>query len=131
LLTVQPSGTEVPPPVEGVLDAAIIAGLRELREPNQPDPLRELIELFLRDARPRIRKMEMALAKPDPPVLASAAHTLKGSASNLGARQLANLCASLERQAKAGELTEAANILLELKGEFQQVERTLLAEMQK
>jgi PAS domain S-box-containing protein len=129
LLTVRPSGPDIA--IESVLDPAIIAGLRELREPNQPDPLRELIELFLRDARPRIQKMETALSEQDLPTLASAAHTLKGSASNLGARNLASICSTLEKQAKSGEMTEAANILLELKGEFQQVEKTLLAEMQK
>jgi len=133
LLTLRPmpAERETPDTEPSVLDPAIIAGLRELREPNQPDPLCELIELFLRDARPRIRTMETALDEQNLPILGSAAHTLKGSASNLGARHLASLCAILEKQAKAGEAAEAANILLELKGEFQQVERTLLAEMQK
>jgi CheY-like chemotaxis protein len=132
LLMVRPTGqidTVLRP--ESILDETIIAGLRELREPNQPDPLRELIELFLKDARPRIVKMESALSDKDLPALATAAHTLKGSASNLGARHLAGLCATLEKQAKSGEVAEAADILLEVKGEFQQVEKTLLAEMQK
>jgi hypothetical protein len=44
---------------------------------------------------------------------------------------LAALCVSLEKQAKTGELTEAADILLEAKSEFEAVEKTLLAEMQK
>jgi CheY-like chemotaxis protein/HPt (histidine-containing phosphotransfer) domain-containing protein len=114
-----------------VLDAAVISGLRELREPNQPDPLRELAGLFLRDARGRLQKMETAALQKDTASLSAAAHTLKGSASNLGARQLAALCATLEKQAKLGELGEAANILLEIKSEFQAVEKTLVAEMQK
>ncbi len=114
-----------------VLDQAVLAGLRELREPNQPDPLKELVELFLRDARARLQKMDTALAQRDASGLGAAAHTLKGSASNLGARHLASLCLSLEKEAKTGELGEAANILLEVKGEFQAVAETLLAEMQK
>jgi HPt (histidine-containing phosphotransfer) domain-containing protein len=56
---------------------------------------------------------------------------LKGSASNLGARRLAALCAKLEKQAKLGELEEAANILLTVRSEFHTVEQTLRAEMQK
>jgi PAS domain S-box-containing protein len=116
---------------EDVLDRTVIDGLRGLREPGQPDPLKELAELFLRDARPRVQKLEAALAEPDLGKAAAAAHALKGSASNLGARRLAGLCARLEIQAKAGELSEAANILLNVKSEFHRVEATLVTEMQK
>ena len=100
-------------------------------EPNQPDPLKELIELFLKDARPRLEKMEAAIAQKDNACLIAAAHTLKGSASNLGARNLAALCASLEKIAKTGDLSEAANILLDVRSEFHEVEKSLVAEMQK
>jgi HPt (histidine-containing phosphotransfer) domain-containing protein len=114
-----------------VLDPSVIAGLRELRQPNQPDPLTELGELFFKDAKSRLQKMQAALAAKDVPGLTYAAHTLKGSASNLGARRLAALCANLEKQAKLGELAEAATILLTVRSEFHTVEQTLLAEMQK
>jgi CheY-like chemotaxis protein len=130
-LQLQPSPREEASTAAGVLDQAVIAGLRELREPNQPDPLKELIELFLRDARPRLEKLEQALAARDAAGLAAVAHTLKGSASNLGARHLAALCATVEKHGKAGDLTEAANILLDVRSEFQEVERTLIVEMQK
>ncbi len=131
LLKVHPASRPQPERPEADLDQAVLAGLRELREPNQPDPLKELAELFVRDARTRLQRMETAIAQKDAPGLAAAAHTLKGSASNLGARHLAFLCVSLEKQAKTGDLTESANILLEVKREFQAVEQTLLAEMQK
>jgi HPt (histidine-containing phosphotransfer) domain-containing protein len=75
--------------------------------------------------------MESTLKERDVQGLAYAAHTLKGSASNLGARHLASLCASLEKQAKLGEFQEAANILLDVTSEFRKVEQTLVAEMQK
>jgi len=111
------------------LDQAVIAGLRELREPNEPDSLKELAELFMKDARMRIGRLERALADKDGPAAAAAAHTLKGSANNLGARHLAALCGSLERAAKSADLAEAANILLDVKGEFQKVKDALHAEM--
>jgi CheY-like chemotaxis protein len=124
-----PARQEVPR--EGVIDPAIIAGLRELREPGQPDPLKELVELFIKDAKPRIEKMQSALDEKDGNGLAAAAHTLKGSASNLGARGLAGLCAQLEKIGKSDDLAEAANILLDVRSEFQSVETSLIAEMQK
>jgi signal transduction histidine kinase/DNA-binding response OmpR family regulator len=118
-------------PLQEVLDPTVIAGLRDLREPNQPDPLKELIDLFLRDARPRLQKMDAALTDKDSAKLAAAAHSLKGSASNLGARRLSSLCATLENHAKSGDLPEAANLLLDVKSEFDLVEETLVTEMQK
>ena len=111
------------------LDQAVIAGLRELREPNEPDSLKELAELFMKDARMRIGRLERAVADKDGVAAAATAHTLKGSANNLGARHLAALCGSLERAAKSADLGEAANILLEVKGEFQKVKDALHAEM--
>jgi HPt (histidine-containing phosphotransfer) domain-containing protein len=118
-------------PSEAALDRAVIGGLRELREANQPDPLKELIELFVRDAAMRLEKMQLALDERDGTGLASASHTLKGSASNLGARRLARFCVSLEKRAKTGDWTEAADILLDVRGEFQAVERELLLELRK
>ena len=131
LLKVHPAPRPHPERPGAELDPAVLAGLRELREPNQPDPLKELAELFLRDARSRLQRMETAIAQKDAASLAATAHTLKGSASNLGARHLASFCMGLEKQAKTGDLAEAAAILLEIKREFQAVEQTLLAEMQK
>jgi CheY-like chemotaxis protein/HPt (histidine-containing phosphotransfer) domain-containing protein len=116
---------------QAALDAAALAALRELREPGQNDPLKELGELFLKDARARLQQIESALAERDSPKLAAAAHALKGSASNLGARRLSALCAGLEKLGKAGDLTEAASILLNLRSEFHCVEESLVTEMQK
>jgi HPt (histidine-containing phosphotransfer) domain-containing protein len=113
------------------LDQAVIAGLRELQEPNGPDSLKELAELFIKDGWMRLTRLERALADKDGPGAAAVAHTLKGSANNLGARHLASVCQSLENAAKSADTTEAANILLELKGEFQEVERALRAEIER
>jgi HPt (histidine-containing phosphotransfer) domain-containing protein len=113
------------------LDLGILAGLRELSSPQNPDPLKELVDLFLKDARLRLQKLVLAMAAKDLNALATTAHTLKGSANNLGARRLASLLSNLEIQAKAGNLTDSANILLSVGSEFQEVETALLAELQK
>ena len=112
-----------------ILDHSIIDGLRELREPGQPDPLAELIELFFKDARPRLETMGQAVTAGDWAKLSAAAHTLKGSASNLGAHQLAAGCAALEKQAKAGQGDDATKTLLEVKSAFETVEQVLKTEL--
>ena len=113
------------------LDEAVIAGLRELREPDEPDSLKELADLFIKDGWMRVTRLERAMADKDLPGAAATAHTLKGSANNLGARRLAGLCQSLENAAKSGDTPETANILLDLKGELQEVERALRAEIER
>jgi signal transduction histidine kinase/DNA-binding response OmpR family regulator len=132
LLRLQPTPLEGGGPSERTtqsLDRTILDGLRELREPGQPDPLRELIELFLRDARPRLTRMDEAAAGGSFAALTADAHALKGSSSNLGARRLAQLCATLEKQAK-NEDADVAETLTEVSREFAHVCQLLEAELQ-
>jgi CheY-like chemotaxis protein/HPt (histidine-containing phosphotransfer) domain-containing protein len=121
------------PPAEHTqvtLDPMCIAGLKELREPGQADPLVELAELFNREADACIQKMERGLAERDSKLASRSAHSLKGSASNLGAQGLATICAALEYKATHGEWTLMAAQLDELKAELARVRESLRAEIQ-
>jgi len=103
LLRVQPVRRSRPSDASSeALDLGILAGLRELSSPQNSDPLKELVDLFLKDARLRLQKLALALAAKDYNAVAATAHTIKGSANNLGARRLASLLSNLEIQAKAG-----------------------------
>jgi HPt (histidine-containing phosphotransfer) domain-containing protein len=113
-----------------VLDPICIAGLKELREPGQADPLAELTELFNREADACVQKMESGLAQHDTNATARAAHSLKGSASNLGANRLAAECARLEQNAKSAEWTTADIQLQEIKAQLERVRESLKAEIQ-
>lgn len=116
-------------PGEERMDLSVIEGLRTLREPDQPDPLRQLVDLFLRDSHARIQALEESLQADDAHKATAAAHALKGSASNLGARRLAALCNSVEKHTKAGELSAAKPLLEPLKEEFLQVQDFLHMEV--
>jgi len=132
LLQIGPAAMAAPSdPAAEVLDRSILDGLRELREPDQPDPLAELIELFLRDARPRLGRMSAAAQAGDWPGLGANAHSLKGSANNLGARRLSSLCATLEKQGKANDGAQASATLAEVQSEFEKVELALKDELQR
>jgi PAS domain S-box-containing protein len=138
LLRIQPtlpavgtvSDTEDSEPLE-TLDATVIRGLRDLRESGEPDPLGELVRLFYQDAEPRLAAMESGADGEEWLNVVSAAHTLKGSASNLGARRLASLCSSLEQQVKAGEVSLAPGIIAEVKQELSKVREALDAELER
>jgi len=106
---------------EAVIDGSVLAGLRELQEPGGPDAAVELIELFLRDTPVKIQSMQSAIARSDGLALQESAHSLKGSASNLGARRLAKLCADLERLPKEGKLTGASELFGKVREEYGRV----------
>ena len=92
---------------EDLLDEETIASIKELRSPGEPDPLEELIALFNEDTPARIAEIQQAFAASDIQRLEAAAHALKGSAGNLGARPLVQICTAIMEQARSGKLPPA------------------------
>lgn len=95
-----------------VLDPEVIEMLRDLGGEDEPELLAELVAVFLADAPQRLHDMQQGLAQGDFELLERAAHTLKSSAANLGARLLSEHARELEAAARArrGEgLTELAS----------------------
>jgi CheY-like chemotaxis protein/HPt (histidine-containing phosphotransfer) domain-containing protein len=85
-----------------VLDPTLLDSLRSLRFDGEPDPVAEIIDLFLRDTPSRLDEARQAAEKRDAAKVQAAAHTLKGSANNLGARRLGAAAGRLENQAATG-----------------------------
>ena len=114
--------------IEDVIDPVIIAGLHQLRTPGKPDPLAELIDLFLREASAQLDTMSNAVSKNDLSSLSrtiSAAIALKGSAGNLGARNLAALCDEIEQTAKTWMLADVPPLIERAREEFSRVRAAL------
>jgi PAS domain S-box-containing protein len=116
-----------PPPPSTALDMSVIEGLRALRQPGGEDPVKELVGLFLADATPRVQKMAACVAEDQIATLGQLAHGLKGSASNLGARGLANYCLQLEKAAHIGSRAEAAELVRSVELEYARVRALLTA----
>ncbi|HEV8541445.1 MAG TPA: PAS domain-containing protein [Verrucomicrobiae bacterium] len=93
-----------------LLDQTILNSVRELRAPGETDPLAELIELFLHDTPTRIASILDEFKAANLKALERAAHSLKGSASNLGARHLANACLEVMGVAQCGKLPDASAV---------------------
>ncbi|MFM8471362.1 MAG: response regulator, partial [Limisphaerales bacterium] len=117
-----------PPGEEATLDFSVLATLRDLSEPGQPDPVIELIDLFMEDAPDRLHAMESSLDRRDQEALKVAAHSLKGSAKNLGAKPLARICAELEKQAVSADWENALLTLKAIGQEFAKLRAVLAAE---
>jgi two-component system sensor histidine kinase/response regulator len=92
------------------LDQEVLQSVRDLASAGEPSPLPELIDLFLADTPVRIGKMLDAFKASDPVELEHAAHSMKGSSNNLGAKSLANACSELMTTCRAGKLPDSSAI---------------------
>ena len=121
---VEPQTTSSSQATDAILDPTILAGLREVSD-GSDDFLAELAQLFLDDSPKRLDTIEVAVARRDGEALRSAAHALKSSAGNLGARGLHAAAAALEMAGSAGDLDAAPEFMADLKREYGRAERAL------
>ncbi len=84
--------------------------LRELRE-SVGDTFNKIIEYFLEDTPIFLEAIRVAISNQDPVALTDAAHSIKGSAMNLGANNLANLCKQLEALGRSESIEGAVELL--------------------
>lgn len=80
------------------IDQALLDELRLVLE----DEFGDLIKAFLDDSADRIVALRQQYDSKDWHQLSRTAHSFKGSAGNIGAQELSNLCMLLEEQAKDG-----------------------------
>lgn len=103
------------------------AALDELREMVGDDPAlyAELLDTFLSDA--ELYLAELASA-PDVAALVRPAHSLKSNAMNVGATRLAELCRTLEADAAADAVPDAAVRVAAIGVELDVVRPAVMAE---
>lgn len=104
------------------LDGAVLASLREVMESQYPD----LLAAFLLDSRERLQALHAALELGDAEAMRRAAHSFKGSCSNLGATRLSALCEELETRARSLQLVDTEGLLERTELEFDQVRQRFL-----
>lgn len=109
-----------------VYDPAALEALREVSPEDGGAFLRELVEIFLHDTPERMGEIGAALAAGDAPVLTRAAHSIKGSAGNFGAEQLAAISRAIETHAKAGDLAAIPALQPDLHAAFERLREALL-----
>lgn len=114
--------------MNGSVNREMLDNLRALGEPGEPDPLIEFIDMFFADTPQVLQRLRQGLDAQNPNAVREAAHSLKGSSSNLGAEKLSHLCRDLESQSKSGVLTSAAELLAQIESEYAVVKEILEAE---
>ena len=110
---------------DAALDPQIIALLRGLVAEDGPDLFGELADLFIGELAPRVEGIRRGILAADPGAVSQWAHSLKGSAGNLGASRLAALCDQIEQEAKRGSTTESVALIPALEAEARRVRSAL------
>ena len=106
-----------------VLDTTVTSQLLELEE-EEPGFLCEVIASFFATAEKSIAKMKDAVANDDLKSLRAAAHMVRGSSQQLGARRFGATCAKLEN---ADVACEAAPIVRDLEHDLEGAREALTA----
>ena len=91
------------------------------------DLLRELIEIFMDDSLLLVDRIRQAVVQKDPDELEKAAHGLKGSVLNFGAKSVADIAQVLETMGRNRDLTQAQNVVAELERQVQRLRAELKA----
>jgi HPt (histidine-containing phosphotransfer) domain-containing protein len=99
------------------LDPEAIANIRSLGMDDGAGFLKEIITIFLEDTPQRMNDMQAALGASDAPAYSRAAHSIKGSAANLGAVAIREAAEKAEQLSKT-TLTGAPEALAAMREEF-------------
>jgi PAS domain S-box-containing protein len=96
-----------------MIDQSIIQRLKNMAL-SDPGFLKEVINMFLAQAPVIIREMEQHCKSNEFEKMGQAAHKLKGSSLNLGARKLAEICRDIEIRSRTNDLRECEQMLASL-----------------
>ncbi len=83
-----------------MLNANVLQTIKCLQQPDKPDLLRQVVEIFLKETPQLIEVLEAAAAAGDFDVLHSNAHSLKSSSAHIGAESLSMFAKELETRGR-------------------------------
>ncbi len=86
---------------DDLIDFDIVQGLRELGGDDGDDFIKEIIELYKEQYPILLAQIKNHLSNEDYANLSKSAHALKGASLNIGAKELASVCKTIEINAKS------------------------------
>lgn len=90
----------------GVLDMSALSALAALQRPGKPDLAARVVGLFRDETPVSLNAITEGVSSGDLEAVRIAAHTVKSSAAYVGAREVSETCAAIERAAREGNLPE-------------------------
>jgi HPt (histidine-containing phosphotransfer) domain-containing protein len=100
------------------IDPTAINNLKELNPGDDGEFLKEIIMIYLEDTPKRIAELKASLAAGDTSAFTRAAHTIKGSSSNVGAVALKAVAERMESISKRQGPAAAAALVADCESEF-------------
>lgn len=111
--------------MEQVLDMSVVEELLSFADDGDPELIMDLIQMFLDDGPSKVAAMTDGLAAGDLEKAERAAHSLKGSSGNLGARLLQNACEEMQLATRYHKLDESRRLVPLLQRRFEEAETAL------
>jgi histidine phosphotransfer protein HptB len=108
-----------------VIDPKALENLRALDPGGSDEFLREITGIFLEDTPLRIEELAKSLIDGDVGRFIRAAHSIKGSAANLGAVGLRAVAEKLERQSRSHGLADVGAMVADVRAEFDRAQAAL------
>ncbi|MEI6860769.1 MAG: Hpt domain-containing protein [Verrucomicrobiota bacterium] len=112
-------------PTPPILDPEAVANLRALSPDDSDAFVKEILGIFLEDTQLRLTDLRASRDLCDVPTFVRAAHSVKGSSSNVGAGELRAAAEKLEQHAKQHGLTDTDSLVAEIEAAFTRVEPEL------
>jgi HPt (histidine-containing phosphotransfer) domain-containing protein len=113
-----------------LIDHRALMNITALQRPGSPPLLTKVVSLYFQSSRELLEKLRQALEQGDADTTRKAAHSLKSSSANLGARQLASLSKALEDAGRSHSLEQAGPLLERIKTEHGRVVAALQGELE-
>jgi two-component system sensor histidine kinase/response regulator len=111
-------GAAVVPGSEAI-DLGALQTIRELDPAGGMDLVKTILRIFIESAGESLTRIENAILARDAPQLAAAAHALKSSTANVGAKTLSEFYRRLEQLGREGRLADAGELLIQVRPEHQ------------
>src|SRR3984957_13769792 len=106
-------------PGSDAIDLRALETVRELDPAGGMDLVKTILRIFIESSGESVTRVENAILALDGGQLAAAAHALKSSTANVGAKTLSEFYRQLEQLGREGRLADARELLIQVRPEHQ------------
>ena len=126
-MTAGVSSSSLKSPREPALDPAVFGELRRLGQAPASNFLVNLVNQFVRDTETQLKELRKAFGGRDARTVSEIAHTIRGSAGQMGGRRLSLSCGYLEAEVDAGRLLTSGQGLQQVEADYDEMRSVLRA----
>jgi len=116
---------------DDLLDVNTLNGIRALQNPQSPNILEQLFEIYRSTAAELLQNLDRSIQDGSCDEVREFAHSLKSASGNIGARKIFELCVKLEEMGRDKEIDGASEILTEIEQLFPKTCEMLEQEVQR